>query len=142
MKVATMLLAAFFLGLHCVVDGFQYPSAYRAATPCLGSSSLLQRALRPTVALRASSPGGLDNVAAEMAAIVADATSAPTDMEMGARVDPAATGAFVFCGLVFGILRLKVAGAMAVKDERLRAELTLQGAKVAAMKGSDSDGAL
>jgi hypothetical protein len=77
-----------------------------------------------------------------MAAIVTDAASAPANMEMGARVDPAATGAFVFCAVVFGILRLKVAGAMAVKDERLRAELKLQGAQVTALKGIDPDGAL
>lgn len=74
-----------------------------------------------------------------MAAIVAEAETAPTDLNMGARADPAATGAFVFVALVFGILRLKVAGAMAVKDDRLRAEIALQEAKVAALKGMSSE---
>jgi len=143
MKTSTAILAACSAAGFELSDCFQLPPLKRAVAHCSrGPRFLLQNEPRSTSALHASSPVGLENVATEMAAIVAETDAAPTDLNMGARADPAATGAFVFVALVFGILRLKVAGAMAVKDDRLRAEIALQEAKVAALKGviSESSG--
>ena len=50
-------------------------------------------------------------------------------------MDPGATGSFAFVVLVFLALRLKTRAAIAAKDARLRVELDLQEAKVAALKG-------
>mmetsp|Transcript_14057 Transcript_14057/g.23832 ORF Transcript_14057/g.23832 Transcript_14057/m.23832 type:complete len:247 (-) Transcript_14057:50-790(-) len=65
-----------------------------------------------------------------------------TSSSMGARVDPIATGAFIFVVTIFGLLRLKVSGAVAAKERRLEQELELQRIKISATTGGGGGGLL
>ena len=71
--------------------------------------------------------------------LVAGASLADIDAStMGARMDPGASAAFLFCIFLFGGLRFKVVNAVAAKEERLRQELVVQEARVAALDNPES----